>query len=113
MDDIQKLLHHAGRILAKVFTGKEIKNEFASQLELLESEDILAIAEGLIEEKRYSDCEDFMFFSIERNYSTELYNMGEHLAERVEATDEEKLQTSSYSQADASRWLADWRQYKP
>jgi len=113
MDDIQKMLHHAGKVLAKMLTGKEIKDEFATVVELLNAEDIIAIAEGLLQEKRFSECEDFMFFSIERNYSAELYNLGTHLAERVIAMDEDFLKTNGYSQEEAKSWLKDWDEYKP
>jgi len=113
MDDIQKMLHHAGKVLAKMLTGKEIKDEFASVVELLNAEDIIAIAEGLLQEKRFSECEDFMYFSIERNYSAELYNLGTHLAERVVAMDSELLEQNNYSTQEAKAWLKDWDEYKP
>ena len=111
-DDVQKMLNAAGRILAKIFTGKELKQEMAEQIQLMDSEDILAIAEGLLDEKRFSYCEDFMFFAIARNYSSELYNMGEHLAERIASIDKQILLDNDYSIEEANGWLADWQKYK-
>ena len=108
MDDIQKMLHQAGRVLAKVLTGKEVTDDFATVVELLNAEDIMAIAEGLLHERRFGDCEDFLFSSIARNYSDELLTSGEYLIERIYAMDDDLLLANDYSKNEAKAWLEDW-----
>jgi len=108
MDDIQKILNKGGAVLAKIFSGKELKNDLIVDFEYLEPTDIYAIAMGLVAEQKYSEAEDFLFTQIEKNYTSELFLMGESLIESVIALGNEKLSLADYSLEDALSWQTDW-----
>ncbi|MCL2847863.1 MAG: DUF6483 family protein [Firmicutes bacterium] len=108
MDDIQKILQKGGAVLAKIFTGKEIKNELIAEFEELEPTEIFTIALGLIAEEKYSECEDFLFKHIEKDYTDELFRLGKAIIENVVSLGDDVLQEGDYSLEDALAWQADW-----
>jgi len=108
MDDIQKIIQGGARVLAKIFTGKELKEDMPVHINLLDSEDIFAIAEGMVEDKKFSECEDFLFYHIDKDYTDALYNLGLSLFERIESIDNKILKENDYSKKEATSAKTDW-----
>jgi len=108
MDDIQKIIQGGAKVLAKIFTGKELKEDLPVHINMLESEDIFAIAEGLAEDKRFSECEDYLFYYLEQDYDDALFNLGLSLIERIEKMDDNFLKENNYSKKEAINFKNDW-----
>jgi len=108
MDDIQKILRGASAVLAKIFTGKEVKTDIGEHIQFLEPEDFFAIAELLVDQGKFTDAEDFLFMQIGRSYTDELYNLGLHLVEKVLTFTDERLKENDYSLEEAQGWHKDW-----
>ena len=108
MDDITKILQGAGEVLAKIFTGKELKNDLFAEFENIEPEDIYTISMALVAEGKFNEAEDFLFANIEKNYTNELFVLGESLIQSVIDLGDERLKANDYSLEDAESWQADW-----
>ena len=108
MDDIQKILNRGGAVLAKIFTGKELKHDLIEELEELEPSEIYTIALAMVANKQFSKAEDFLFKHIEKDYTAELFSLGALLIEGIVALGDEVLVEGEYSLEDALAWQADW-----
>ena len=108
MDDIQKLLNRGGAMLAKIFSGKELKEDFIVDFEFLEPADVYTIAQGLVSSGEYSKAEDFLFYQIEKDYTNELFLLGEELIDKIIDMGDATLQEGDYSLAEAEQFKQDW-----
>ena len=108
MDDIQKILRGTGEVLAKIFSGKELRDDFFTQIQFLEPNDIHAKAEELVHAGKLSEAEDFLFSNLEVNYTPELFYLGQELIEKILAYDDARLEGCGYSRDEVLKWQADW-----
>ena len=108
MDSIQKMLHGIGAVLAKIFTGKEIKTNFEFILQDLEPENIYAIAEYLVEAKKFNDAEDFLFKAWEKEGTEELYDVGLMVIDKMIKMGKQELEENGYTLKEAKQLRLDW-----
>ncbi|MCL2752367.1 MAG: DUF6483 family protein [Firmicutes bacterium] len=109
MDIIEQLINGTAKVLAKILTGAEAKNELFFETEELSPRDMHYIVHALISQNRLDEAENYMFAQLELAPSLELFRIGLDAYARLAAMSDSELTTGNFTRGEVARGLADWQ----
>jgi len=112
MDVIEQLIEGTGKVLAKMFTGKVLKNEYLEQIQNLNPQDYFVLIEILYIQNRFCEIEDMLFSLMDINPSLELFEMGKSIIDRLSNISGQRLAESDFTKKDIEQWKNDWLKFE-
>lgn len=113
MDTIEKLVKDIGKICAKVFFDKEETSSEKINIEQMDSTDIFKIVfNKSFHEGNYNKAEDLIFYELEKNNSTEVYEVAMEFYNTLLNKSDDHLNKNNFTRSEIYQGLNDIQKFK-
>lgn len=106
------LIGGTAKVLAKIFTRKELNDDLFVEIEDEQGRGIDYLVDALLAEGRINEAENVLFDEFQRAPSEALYQTGLAMYQRLNALSDERLDEGDFPRAEVEQGLRDLNELK-